>query len=130
MSDEGFDAGHRVAPVPAGRLTARRERLGSTVLVVLAGELDLDSLAPADEALERALADGPARVVVDLAELGFCDSSGLNLLLRTRIAAQEAEIELRLAAAPDGQFGRLLELTGAGAVFSLHASVPDALADA
>ncbi|MFJ1701923.1 STAS domain-containing protein [Kitasatospora sp. NPDC088346] len=130
MSDEGIEAERHGATVPAGRLTARQERRGTTVLVALAGELDLDTLAPADEALGQALATGPARVVVDLAEVSFCDSSGLNLLLRTRLAAQEAEVELRLAAAPDGQFGRLLELTGAGAVFSLHASLPDALADA
>ncbi|MEV4615299.1 STAS domain-containing protein [Kitasatospora sp. NPDC049258] len=128
MSKSGFEAERHGGTAPGERLTARQERRGSAVLVALAGELDLDTLAPAAEVLTQALAAAPARVVVDLAELSFCDSSGLNLLLRTRLAAQDAEVELRLAVAPDGQFGRLLELTGAGTVFSVHASLADALA--
>ncbi|MER8187910.1 STAS domain-containing protein [Kitasatospora sp. NPDC094015] len=128
MSEDGYETGRHGATTP-GRLTARQERRGRTVLVALAGELDLDTLAPADEVLGQALAAGPARVVVDLAEVTFCDSSGLNLLLRTRLAALEANVELRLAATPGGQFGRLLELTGAGAVFSVHGSLPDALSE-
>ncbi|MER8188702.1 STAS domain-containing protein [Kitasatospora sp. NPDC094015] len=127
---DGVDAVEQFGDAPAGRLTASQELREGTVLVALAGELDLDTMAPAGEVLDQALAAGPDRMVVDLADVSFCDSSGLNLLLRTRLAAQEANVELRLAATPGGQFGRLLELTGAGAVFSLHASVPDALAGA
>lgn len=93
----------------------------------LSGDLDADSLGPAEQALTRLVEQRPRRVVVDLHEVAFCDSTGLNLLLKVRLAAAAAEIEFRLAA-PSAQITRLLEITGAGAVFSIHPTVPEALA--
>lgn len=130
MTEEVITAGLPGADPSAHRLTAHQEQRGATVLVALIGELDLDSMAPADEVLAQVFATAPERIVVNLAGISFCDSSGLNLLLRTRLAAQEADVELRLAAEPDGQLRRLLDLTGAGAVFSLHTSLSDALVGA
>lgn len=94
----------------------------------LIGDLDLDTLGPARSLLEEALATGPAVLVVDLAGVTFCDSSGLNLLLQIRLAAQEAGVPTRLASVPD-QVARLLDITGAGTVFSIHSSVDEALSE-
>ncbi|WP_380282380.1 STAS domain-containing protein [Kitasatospora purpeofusca] len=97
------------------------------VVCVLAGDLDVETLAPAAEALADLVAQRPAAVVIDLRAVGFCDSSGLNVLLRTRLAAERAGLELRLAAVP-ATVMRVLDLTGARTVFAIHESVGAALA--
>ncbi|MER5352106.1 STAS domain-containing protein [Kitasatospora sp. NPDC002551] len=97
------------------------------VVCTLAGDLDVETLAPAAEALAQLVAGRTGAVVVDLRGVGFCDSSGLNVLLRTRLAAQRAGLELRLAAVPPTVM-RVLDLTGARTVFAIHESVDAALA--
>ncbi|GAA2152725.1 STAS domain-containing protein [Kitasatospora kazusensis] len=112
---------------PGGEATARVRAEGDRALVcVLQGELDIESLAAARRALTEAVARSVPVLVVDLHDVGFCDSTGLNLLLRTRTAAVAAGTDFRLAA-PSPAVLRLLEITGADSVFSLHPSLDDAL---
>jgi anti-anti-sigma factor len=93
------------------------------VVCRLTGDLDLDlgSLAAVRAALADALDSGVKLLVVDLAGVGFCDSSGLNLLLRIRIEAEQAGVQMRLSALTS-QVSRVFELTGALDVFSVHAT--------
>lgn len=54
------------------------------------GELDMATSPLLVEAVREALARGSVRtLVVDLAELGFLDSSGMRALLQARSAADE-----------------------------------------
>ncbi|MFH9352475.1 STAS domain-containing protein [Kitasatospora sp. NPDC017646] len=93
----------------------------------LAGDLDIETMEPARSALDDLVGQHPPLLVVDLAGVDFCDSSGLNLLLQTRMAAVAAEVAFRLAA-PSVTVQRLLELTCADTVFSLHPTLDAALA--
>jgi anti-sigma B factor antagonist len=93
----------------------------------LAGDLDIETLDPARSTLDDLVERHPPLLVVDLGHVDFCDSSGLNLLLRTRLAAAAADVEFRLSA-PSVAVRRLLELTCTNTVFSLHPSLEDALA--
>ncbi|BAJ32651.1 MULTISPECIES: STAS domain-containing protein [Kitasatospora] len=95
----------------------------------LAGDLDIETLAPAREALDLLVAELPRALIVDLGRVDFCDSSGLNLLLQTRMAAADGELPFHLAAL-SGPVRHLLELTGAKAVFTIHETVDAALAAA
>jgi anti-anti-sigma factor len=109
-----------------GYLGVEVDRTGAgTVVCRLSGDLDLGSLAPVRVALERALALRAPLVVVDLAGVEFCDSSGLNLLLQARLDAEAVGVTVRLASLTPA-VARVFELTGASAVFSLHASVEEA----
>ena len=66
-------------------------------LIALTGELDLSGAAPLDEEIDRLVAqDGVRRVVVDLRELEFMDSSGLRLvaLAERRLGAAGRELVL------------------------------------
>lgn len=119
-----FQAGSRPRPdlVVHTRHTDTR-----AAVCALAGDLDIEGLEPARNALDDLVARRPPLLVVDLGLVDFCDSSGLNLLLRTRMAAIASDVGFRLAA-PSATVLRLLELTCADSVFSLHPSVDAALA--
>ncbi|GAA1243301.1 hypothetical protein GCM10009665_37690 [Kitasatospora nipponensis] len=96
------------------------------VVCRLAGDLDLDRVGSARAALDEALSPHTDWLIVDLAAVTFCDSSGLNLLLQTRLTAERAGTGMRLAAVPE-PMKRLLEITGASAVFPQYATVDAAL---
>ena len=111
------------------RLTVSVRRQGGAGVVTVAGELDHDT-APSLTREAGALVDaGTTRIVVDCAELRFCDSTGLNALLKARLRTTEDGGRFVLAAAGP-QLRRLLALTGADTVFELSADVSAALADA
>ncbi|MFD7417074.1 STAS domain-containing protein [Kitasatospora purpeofusca] len=126
-NDPGYSTLAAVPPYRPGLVVETRSGPGGAKLCVLVGDLDIETLAPAAEALDALVAQGPGAVVIDLGGVGFCDSSGLNVLLRTRIAAERGGLELRLAAVPPTVM-RVFDLTGARAVFSIHDSVAGALA--
>ncbi|MFC9330080.1 STAS domain-containing protein [Kitasatospora sp. NPDC057015] len=122
------DPANSAATAAPGGPGAEVRRTDAGALVCsLAGELDLDGVLAVGPTLEEAVRAGAPLMVVDLSRVGFCDSSGLNLLLRTRTDADSAGTALRLAAAPD-QLLRLLEITGADRVFALDPTLELALA--
>jgi anti-sigma B factor antagonist len=78
------------APSPADddpllRITAHT--YGSTVVVEVAGEIDMDTAPELAEALTTALADHPAAVVADLSAVTYLDSAGLRVLVTAHTAA-------------------------------------------
>jgi anti-anti-sigma factor len=122
----GVFATGEMDPAAPGFLGVDVARTGAGAVVCrLAGDLDLGSLGPVRAALDRALASGARLLVVDLAGVDFCDSSGLNLLLQVRIDAEQAGVQVRLAALTS-QVARVFELTGALEVFSAHATAEEA----
>jgi anti-sigma B factor antagonist len=64
-----------------------------TPVVRISGELDIATVPQLDEALEPVLARRPQRLVLDLEELRFADSSALAKLILWR--RQVGEMELR-----------------------------------
>jgi anti-sigma B factor antagonist len=71
-----------------------REHAGATV--TLAGELDIATVARAEEAIETALAGDVQTLTLDLARLSFVDSSGLRLFIVLDRRAAEQGWTLRL----------------------------------
>jgi len=80
-------------------------------LIALTGELDLSGAAPLDEEIDRLAAqDGVRRVVVDLRELEFMDSSGLRLVALAERRLGAAARELVLVRGPEA-VQRVFEIT-------------------
>ncbi|MEV4949031.1 STAS domain-containing protein [Streptomyces sp. NPDC053755] len=107
---------------------------GAVVLAVR-GELDHDTADTLRAALDEqagAVGDGAARgtgasrIVVDCTALTFCDSSGLNVLLRSRLQALEAGRSVELAGLRP-PVSRMFEITGARSVFRVYEDVSEAL---
>ncbi|MCX5208529.1 STAS domain-containing protein [Kitasatospora sp. NBC_00240] len=111
----------------ASELTVAVRTSARGVVVRPEGELDHDTAGPLRDALESAVGDGLGRVVIDCAGLDFCDSTGLNLLLHTRLDAEDAGLLLALAD-PGPMVSRMLDVTGVRAVFHIYPSVAEALA--
>ncbi|MFF5568526.1 STAS domain-containing protein [Streptomyces sp. NPDC012623] len=111
-----------------GRLQVAVRTEGRSEVVTAAGELDHHTAevlrAPLDDALEQ----GRARLVIDCSQLEFCDSTGLNVLLGARLKADAAGGGVHLAGMLP-VVARVFEITGADAVFTVHGSLEEALAD-
>ncbi|MET9608465.1 STAS domain-containing protein [Streptomyces sp. NPDC006512] len=107
------------------RFTVAVGAVEGAVLLTLAGELDHDTAPPLRDALDTAAARG-GRLLVDMSGLDFCDSTGLNALLHSRITVQEAGGTLELAGLT-GPVARMFRITGADGVFPVHADVEQAL---
>lgn len=102
--------------------------MGDVVVLVLTGELDHDTVEPLSAALGAVLTDGAPRLVVDFSELQFCDSTGLNVLLHSRLAVQEAGGSLELAGLRR-PVARMFHITGADEIFRVYPDVAHALAE-
>lgn len=102
----------------------RRER--GVVVVALAGELDLYNANDVREALVGVCAEEPPRLIVDLAEVTFIDSTALGVLIEAR--SRMANRRAFLLAAPGMETKRALEISGLDKHFSVHDSVDHAIA--
>src|SRR4051794_21574205 len=95
--NSGPDVDERgIKPPPAFAIEDLAAPAG-TLLLWLAGELDLASSADFRDRVETGLAAGARNVVIDMAEALFIDSSMLKELLRAQAAAEEAGGRLVLA---------------------------------
>ena len=98
------------------------------VVVRLAGELDLYNAPTVREALLRCAQRGPSRLVVDLGEVTFVDSTILGVLVEARSSVEDPRA-FRLAS-PQLQTRRALEVSGLDRHLEVHDTVDDALAGA
>ncbi len=115
--------GAQVVRRPAG---ARFEVLkqGDWTVVTVAGEVDLTVTDLLDAHLAAAIRQAdPMRVAVDLGDMVFCDSSGLNSLIRAlkRIRAEGGRLVLLR---PRARFAQVLETTGLKRVFEVSSALP------
>ncbi|MER6301693.1 STAS domain-containing protein [Kitasatospora sp. NPDC001539] len=112
-----------------GGLRIAVARAGPARVVTVAGELDHDSADSLRPVLAGPAEDGVERIVVDLAGLRFCDSTGLNILLHARIEAEATGLRLELASLRP-IVARLFAITGADTVLRIHPDLRAALASA
>ncbi|MEV7088312.1 STAS domain-containing protein [Streptomyces sp. NPDC093085] len=111
-----------------GRLQVGVRAEGRSEVVTVAGELDHHTAELLREPLDDAVDRGRVRLVIDCSHLEFCDSTGLNVLLGARLKAEAAGGGVHLAGMRP-VVARVFEITGADAVFTVHASLADALAE-
>jgi anti-sigma B factor antagonist len=102
------------------------EEVNNARVVRLAGELDLYNANVVRDALLEAADHGPPeRIVVDLSEVDFMDSTTLGVLIeaRTKLANRKGF----LLAAPGLETRRALQISGLDRHFSVHDTVEEAL---
>jgi anti-sigma B factor antagonist len=100
------------------------ESRNGAVVVQLAGELDLYNSEELRTGLAEAIASGPPRVVIDMAEVEFVDSTALGVLIEARSRLGHDGFHL---AAPQLETLRALQVSGLDRHLPVHDSVDQAL---
>jgi anti-sigma B factor antagonist len=121
------DAGAPGSGLAGGRESAVAgvDSRDGSVVVSLAGELDLYNAEEVRGALRDATAGEPAMLVVDLEEVRFIDSTALGVLIEARSRMADGS-GFRLAA-PGLETRRALEVSGLDRHFLVHDTVAEAL---
>jgi len=86
-------------------------REGGGVYLRLAGELDMSTAGELTATIDRLAADGERRMLLDLTDLTFCDSTGMAVFVRGDNRAAADGGWLRLTGAT-GRVDRVLRVTG------------------
>ncbi|MDQ0797815.1 STAS domain-containing protein [Streptomyces sp. B1I3] len=97
---------------PPLTLTVRYPEEAIAILTV-AGEIDVDSVPALRTRALEVIRQGRPHLVLDVAAVGFCDSSGLNAMIAILRYAKDRHGSLSLAGAPP-HLTRLLDVTGVG----------------
>jgi anti-sigma B factor antagonist len=93
------------------QLSVRSKRTGKVHRITPTGELDLATVPILQEAFETVFSDGGAEmIVVDLTELAFMDSTGLNALLEMYNVCEHADRLRVINGSPTVE--RLFDITG------------------
>jgi len=100
---------------------------GDTTIVALSGDVDLDNSPHVRNILLESVS-GKRGVLVEMSEVSYIDSSGIASLVEAYQSARRDSTPFALVAVSDSAM-RVLELARLDQVFSIHASVSDALAD-
>ena len=102
------------------------ERVNGAIVVRLVGELDLYNATEVRTALLEVCAEQPERLVVDLAEVDFVDSTTLGVLIEARTKLENRQSFL--LASPGVETHRALTISGLDQHLSVHDTVEAALA--
>lgn len=101
---------------------------GDVTVIVPKGRLNMVSAGRLKELVADLVEDGRPRIVVDLAETSFLDSSGLGALIAGLKSARQAGGDLRIARPTQGVL-TVLELTNLTRVLRPRESVEGAFDD-
>lgn len=90
-----------------------------TVVVALAGELDLTNARDFEERLERSATEPESRLVVDLNRVVFIDSAALHVLFRL---ARRRGDRFAIRFDPGARVARALEIVGVADAMTIESS--------
>jgi len=102
--------------------------LGEAAVITLPEEIDISNSEQVREELLSLLNRGPAVLIVDMAETTFCDSAGVNALVRAHKRATANGAEIRLVVASLG-VQRVLAITGVDRLIPVYPSLTASLAE-
>jgi anti-sigma B factor antagonist len=91
------------------------------VVLHLAGEIDVLTVTKLSAIVNETLAEPPARIVLDMAGITFCDSQGLGTLVVLSRKAQHARAVLALTNVGDFLL-RVLDITGLRSALMISAA--------
>ena len=96
-------------------IKTRRE--GDSVTVAVVGEIDLSTADALAAAIRDAEETEIGRIVVDLSDLTFLDSTGLAVLLQASVRSRQDSNRLIFAPSKHDAVTRLIALTRTGEIF-------------
>ncbi|WP_282704130.1 STAS domain-containing protein [Streptomyces sp. CC219B] len=97
-----------------------------TAVLTLTGHLDLDTGTEFQHHLANQLHHGRKHFVLDLSDVPFMDSSGMNIILRVYQEVRETAGSVHIVS-PTPPVRRILDLTGVSITIPVSGSVDEAL---
>ncbi|MFJ8821059.1 STAS domain-containing protein [Streptomyces sp. NPDC102467] len=95
------------------------EDCATGTVLKLVGGLDHDTAPELRDALPTIALEPGRLLILDLAAMPFCDSSGISALLAARNHAHSVGADIALAAVPANTL-RILRIVGLDQIFALH----------
>lgn len=108
------------------KLSVSTTERDDVVIVTVSGEVDVYTAPQLRSALEECIAAGHTRIVIDLKDVGFLDSTGLGVLVGRLKAVKKLDGWLRVVCT-DERILRLFGITGLDRVLAVHDTVDAAL---
>ena len=102
-------------------LSIEVQRAPDEVIFHLAGEIDVSTVTDLSTLVNETLAEPPARIVLNMAGVTFCDSQGLGTLVVLSRKAQHARVVLALTNVGDFLL-RVLDITGLRSALMISSS--------
>lgn len=107
-------------------LSLSTEKVEDVVVVHVGGDLDVYTSPRLKDTLAAALANG-GKIVLDLSEVHFIDSTALGVLVSALQQSQTISGDFRLVM-DDPYLLKIFRITGFDGVFSIYPQVADAVA--
>jgi anti-anti-sigma factor len=111
-------------------IRVQEERLDSTLVLALDGEFDASSVGEVAVKLRRLVENQTKKLVVDLGDVTYLDSAGINLVFAIGGELSARQQQLHLVVVPGSPIERTLEIVGVDRAFPVHATRDEALAAA
>lgn len=100
---------------------------GDVTVVAVTGEVDVYTAPTLRQHLRDATGEGVKRVVVDMTEVKFLDSTGLGVLVGAMGRIRESDGDMRLVVTSD-HILKVLRITGLDALIPVDESIDAAVA--
>lgn len=110
-----------------GQVAGHYSRDGYTI-VWMRGEIDIATAPELMQELAVAVRAHECRVIVDLTQVTFMDSTGLNALMRAR-RREQGSGEIRLVGACR-MVSKVLHMTGLDQIFPVHSTIEESIGSA
>ena len=109
-------------------LSVTTSRQDDVSVVTVAGEVDVYTAAQLRAVLDEEIGAGRSRLVVDLDDVSFLDSTGLGVLVGglKRVRGHDGDLAL---VCTQRRILKVLEITGLTKVFTIHVSVDAAVGE-
>jgi len=101
---------------------------GEHTVVVVVGEIDVYTAPKLREQLIELVSNGNYQIIVDMEGVEFLDSTGLGVLVGGLKRVRAHEGSLRLVCTAE-RILKIFRITGLTKVFSIHASVAEAISE-
>ncbi|HUS91219.1 MAG TPA: STAS domain-containing protein [Phycisphaerae bacterium] len=101
--------------------------VGRAAVVDVEGDVDLGRSVAFQMSLLRVMDDGPERIVINLSDVPYMDSSGVASLVKLLSRSRRQGVPLRLASLSD-RVRSIFEITRLDTVFDIYPTEQEALA--
>jgi anti-sigma B factor antagonist len=108
-------------------VTVTTSQQDGVFVIAFGGDIDVASAVTVRDALDRVIAAGHHRIVLDLDEVRFLDSTGLGVMVGRLKAVRDLGGDLHLVCTSP-RIARVMSITSLDEVFRIHPTVEEALA--